>query len=77
MTVFTSRVRRAYLRRRSIGELVIFGLFVVASVALLAVAACESEQPPPVVDAAEVARRQEIVRSWYAEVYPAYVVSGR
>lgn len=76
MTVYENRIRRAYGRRRTVGEMAIFALFCVAVLALLAVAACEQEEPPA-LDRAEAERRAEVVRRWYAEMYPAYGVVGR
>jgi len=46
MTVFVSRVRRAYVRRRSLREMAIATLLMVAAVALLAIAACEELERP-------------------------------
>lgn len=77
MTVFESRVRRAYVRRRSVGELVMVLLLVVAVIGLLAIAACEEEQgqQPPAAAVSELTPDQkwEVVRSWYGKIYPQYV----
>jgi|GEM_PF-4969683 len=74
MTVFVSRVRRAYVRRRSLREMAIATLLMVAAVALLAIAACEELERPAEPVGLTAAQRAEIVRSWYGELYPQYVV---
>lgn len=77
MTVFESRVRRAYVRRRSAGEMAMALLFIVVVIGLLAVAACEEEhgQQSTGDAVAELTpeQKKEVVRSWYGEIYPQYV----
>lgn len=75
---YANRIRRAYVRRRTIGEMALATVLLLAITVLLAVAACETEEPPVTVTAdLSAGQRQEIVRSWYAEIYPAYVAPRR
>lgn len=75
MTVYANRIRRSYERRRSVREMIVATLLLIAAVALLAVAACEQEQEEQHVSTYALTAEQklDIVRSWYGEVYPQYV----
>lgn len=64
-------------RRRSVGEMVLFTLFLVSMVALLVVAAREQDEQPPVTVGLTQDERVEIVGRWYGEVYPEFVAPRR
>lgn len=76
--IFRGWVMSRLLRHRSVGDMVVFTVLVVAVLSLLAVAPREQENPPPVETVALTQeQRSEVVARWYAEVYPAYGVAPR